>query len=135
MTPFLYGFTDELVKVGGTDPILQAAKLKTKIKGNTEDVLDRIQNGRVKSKGNYLSSAIIGAAITPLAMLGGRGVQRLTSNLMRSSGTKSVKLLSRKNPIATGSEVAGSAAQGGVMGSAYRALLDAAKRKREREQQ
>lgn len=132
MTPFLNGFTDELVKLGSsknTDPILREAKLNAKVQNKTDDVLDRIKGGKTKKKRNYLASSIIGAAITPLAMLGGRGVQRLTSNIMRAKGVKPMKMLSKSAPLASRAEIAGSGAQGAVMGSAYQALLEGTKRK------
>jgi hypothetical protein len=135
MTPFMNGFTDELVKISAarnSDPVLREARLHTKVQGDADDIIRQV-GGTKSKKRDYLRSAITGAAVYPLAMLGGRALQRITANLMKAKGAKSLKLLSKKKPLATGGEAVDAAGRGAIMGSAYQALLDSAKRKSEKQ--
>jgi len=127
MTPMMSGFADELTKLSassGSNDVLESAKIKMKAENSADSIIRKIPEARRKRKRNYLASSLLGAMAIPAAVLSGRGMTRVIKNVARPKGTKSISLLSKKDPLTTKSELAGLGTQGALTGSLTRALFD-----------
>lgn len=151
MTPFLRGFSDELVKLGADDSytdVYREAKKDAKSQPSRDSALRGLRGGGTPVSRDYLASMVIGAASAPLIGALGKRIARSMNNKEVHRAMRGVldprrrkelakelhtgKTFGRampgaplgKRPLMTHGETAGAAAAGGAGGGALQMVRD-----------